>query len=189
MAIGALQEASALGLRVPQDLSIVGLRRDRRRLVDEPAADDGRAADRRDRANGGRGAAEPGRAPVRAAAELRLPSAAAPRRHDGATGERRRDVVEVVERLEGARPSSRGTRRARRARRRASPPRRRSGPRSRRRRRRSRRARRRPRACTARRTRGTTRRRGRGRAIRRDADRAGSRGRRARAPRARAPAR
>ena len=76
MAIGALQEAAALGLRRPARALDRGLRRDRRGDVDEPAADDGRAADRRDRANGGRGVAEPGRAPVRAAAELRLPSAA-----------------------------------------------------------------------------------------------------------------
>ena len=123
MAIGAMQEAADAGparTRRPLDRR---LRRDRRRrLWTKPAADDGRAADRRDRSDGGRGALGPGRATGRAAAELRLPAAPSPRRDDGCAVQQPRDVVEVVERLERALPSSRGTRPARPVRRHASRP-------------------------------------------------------------------
>ena len=59
------------------------LRRHRRGHVDESPADHRRAADRRDRAYGRRGAVGSGREAVRATAELRLPAAASSRRHDG----------------------------------------------------------------------------------------------------------
>ena len=125
--------------------------------MDEPAADDGRAADRRDRAHRGRGALGPGRAPVRAAAELRLPAAAP--RVGGTTARRRarRDVVEVVERLERDALRVEVRARARRERRPASRPARRSGRRSRRRRRRTPSRPATSSACTARRRRGTAR--------------------------------
>ena len=85
MAIGVLQEAAALGLRVPDDLSVVGLRRHRGDRVDAAGADDDRAADRRDREDRDRGAedADPGSRPgaraatcsVRGSSSAGLPAA------------------------------------------------------------------------------------------------------------------
>ena len=100
MAIGALQESAALRPEGARGAFDRRLRRHRRRDVDESTAHDGRAADRRDRTHGRRGAVGSGREAVRATAELRLPTSASSRRHDGSTVERGRDVVEVLEALE-----------------------------------------------------------------------------------------
>ena len=56
MAIGAMQEAVARGLARPRRAVDRRIRRDRGGLVDAARADDGRAADRRDRRDGDRGA-------------------------------------------------------------------------------------------------------------------------------------
>ena len=65
---GDRRDAGGLGARALGSEGSLdrGLRRDRRSDLDEPATDDGRAADRRDRADGRGGALGTGRAPVRA---------------------------------------------------------------------------------------------------------------------------
>ncbi len=83
MAIGCLQEAASLGLRDPGRPVGRRLRRDRRRDLDAAAADDDRAADRRDRRDRDRRAADADRRAGAGRAELDVPPPPAPGRDDG----------------------------------------------------------------------------------------------------------
>ncbi len=82
MAIGAVQEASAQGVRVPEELSVVGFDGIAAACLDAAAADDGRAADRRDRPYGSNRLDRAPSGPGATAAELRLQAASPRRRHD-----------------------------------------------------------------------------------------------------------
>ena len=76
MAIGALREATAAGLRVPEDVSIVGFDGIEAVRLDRPAADHGRAADPRDRPHRRRDAPQPDLRPGRRDAGRPVPPAA-----------------------------------------------------------------------------------------------------------------
>ena len=154
MAIGAMQEAVALGLDVPADLGR-RVRRHRRRDVDAAALDDGRAAGRGDRGDRDRGAPAPDRGAAADPSELRLRPRlrpAAPRLRLRST-ERGGDVVQAAEALE-RQATLPGNGRAHPGRRRGRPQARRSDRRPRRRRRRRVRLAAPP-ACTARHSRRT----------------------------------